>query len=94
MGDLWRTTRGRQTYPELVVVSWWALLDESAIVGGDVPVVGVFLQHVDLQLNLLLLVLTDAKQTETNTYTLLGGVKVGNNVYDAATPLSSQFSAF
>ena len=32
-------------------------LDESAVVGGDIPVVGVLLQHVDLQLDLLLLIL-------------------------------------
>lgn len=39
-----------------------ALLDERAVVGGDVPVVGVFLQHVDLQFNLLLLVLDGRKR--------------------------------
>ena len=33
------------------------LLDEGAVVGGDVAVVAVLLQHVDLQLDLLLLVL-------------------------------------
>ncbi len=33
------------------------LLDEGAVVGGNVPVVGVLLQHVDLQLDLLLFVL-------------------------------------
>lgn len=61
------TTRGQQTHPELVVMSRWALLDEGTIVGGDVPVVGVFLQHVDLQLNLLLLVLEGHKVMHTNT---------------------------
>lgn len=62
MSDLWWTTRGQQTHPELVVMSRWALLDEGAVVGGDVPVVGVFLQHIDLQFNLLLLVLDRRKR--------------------------------
>lgn len=62
MSDPWRSTRGQQIYPELVVVSRRALLDEGAIVGGDVAVVGVFLQHVDLQLYLLFLVLDGRKR--------------------------------
>lgn len=37
------------------------LLNESTIVGGYVSVVGVFLQHIDLQFNFLLLILP--KQT-------------------------------
>ena len=46
-----------RTHPELVVVSRGALLNESTVVGGYVPVVGILLQHVDLQLNLLLFIL-------------------------------------
>lgn len=46
-----------ETYPELVVVSRGALLDESTIVCGYVSVVGVLLQHIDLQFNFLLLIL-------------------------------------
>lgn len=45
------------TYPQLVIVPWGALLNESTIVGGNVSVVGIFLQHIDLQFNFLLLVL-------------------------------------
>ena len=52
------------TYPELVVVSRGALLDEGPVVRGDVPVVGVLLQHVDLKFDLLLLVL----HTHTHTH--------------------------
>ena len=44
-----------ETNPELIVMSWWALFNEGAIVGGDVAMVAVFLQHVDLCLDLLLL---------------------------------------
>lgn len=45
------------THPELVVDSWRVLLDESAIVGGDVGVVRVLLQHVNLLFDLLLFIL-------------------------------------
>ena len=34
-----------------------ALLNEGAVVGGDVAMVAVFLQHVDLRLDLLLFLL-------------------------------------
>jgi len=52
-----RGVTSRWTHPQLVVVAWRTLLDEGPVVGGDVPVVGVLLQHVDLQLDLLLFVL-------------------------------------
>lgn len=42
-------------------MSWGALLDERTIVRGYVSVVGVFLQHVDLQFNLLLFVLQECE---------------------------------
>ena len=44
-------------YPELVIVTRGALLDEGSVVRSYVPVVGVLLQHVDLQFDLFLLVL-------------------------------------
>lgn len=46
-------------HPELVVVAGRTLLDEGAVVCGDVTVVTVLLQHVDLGLNLLLFLLGD-----------------------------------
>ena len=39
-------------------LSWRRLLDESPIVSCDVAMVAVLLQHVDLQLYLLLLILS------------------------------------
>ena len=50
-------------------MSWGALLDERTIVRGYVSVVGVFLQHVDLQFNLLLFVLQETKNTRTQRIT-------------------------
>lgn len=47
------------SHPELVVVAGWTLFDEGAVVRGDVAVVTVLLQHVDLGLNLLLFLLGD-----------------------------------
>lgn len=47
------------SHPELVVVAGWTLLDEGAVVRGDVAVVTVLLQHVDLGLDLLLFLLGD-----------------------------------
>ena len=38
-------------------LSWRRLLDESPIISCNVTVVAVLLQHVDLQLDLLLLIL-------------------------------------
>lgn len=50
------------TDPQLVVVARRTLLDEGAVVGGDVSVVGVLLQHVDFQLDLLLFVLSERRR--------------------------------
>lgn len=47
-------------YPELVINAGRVLLDESSVVGGDVPMVAVLLQHVYFGFNLLLLVLRRA----------------------------------
>lgn len=46
------------TYPELVVYAGRVLLDEGSVVGGDVPVVAVLLQHVNFRFNLLFFILT------------------------------------
>lgn len=48
------------SHPELVVVPRGALLDEGPVVGGDVAVVRVFFQHVDLLLDLFLLILGES----------------------------------
>lgn len=45
------------TDPELIVVPRWALLHEGPVVGGDVTMVAVLLEHVDLRLDLLLFLL-------------------------------------
>ena len=42
------------TDPEMVIMSRWALLDESSVVGGNIAVMAVLLQHVDLSLDLFL----------------------------------------
>lgn len=47
----------RHSHPELVIVPRGALLDEGSIVGGNVAVVRVFFQHVDLLLDLFFLIL-------------------------------------
>lgn len=49
------------TYPELVVISRGALLDEGSIVGGNIAVVRVFFQHVDLLFDLFLFVLGECE---------------------------------
>lgn len=49
----------RRTDPELVIMAWWAFLDEGTIVGGNVSMVRVLLQHVDFQLNFLLFILQE-----------------------------------
>lgn len=53
-----------RSYPELVIVSRGALLNESPIVGGYVSVVGILLQHIDLQFNFLLFILDTEKNTQ------------------------------
>ena len=51
---------------------WRALLDEGAVVGGNVAVVRVLLEHVDLQLDLFLLVLRDIHHLDGGQLTRLG----------------------
>lgn len=46
------------TDPEMVIMSRWALLDEGSVVGGDIAVMAVLLQHVDLSLDLFLFLLS------------------------------------
>lgn len=55
---------GKGPYPELIVNAGRVLLDEGAVVGGDVPVVAVLLQHVDLGFDLLFLVLRGGGETK------------------------------
>lgn len=43
--------------PELVIVSWRAFFDEGSIVGCDVAMVRIFLQHINLQLDFFLFIL-------------------------------------
>lgn len=52
------------TNPELVVLSSRTFLNESSIIGGDVSVVGITLQHVDLQFDLLFFFLNKTTDTE------------------------------
>lgn len=52
----------RASHPELVVIPRGALLDEGPVVGGDVAVVRVFFQHVDLLLDLFLLILREGEE--------------------------------
>lgn len=61
------------THPELVIVSRGALFNESAIIGGYIPVVGILLQHIDLQFNFLLFIL-DTNKTYTHTHTFVTAV--------------------
>lgn len=49
----------RRTDPELVIMAWWTFLDEGSVVGGDVSMVRVLLQHVDFQFNFLLFILQE-----------------------------------
>lgn len=64
-------------------MAWGALLDEGSVVGGDVSVVRVLLQHVDLQLNLLLFVLEEKSFTGCETF---GKQMTGANVVDSVSP--------
>lgn len=47
------------SHPELIVYARRVLLDEGPVVGGDVAMVRVLLQHVDFLFDLLLLILCD-----------------------------------
>lgn len=40
-------------------MAWGTFLDERSVVGGDVSMVRVLLQHVDFQLNFLLFILQE-----------------------------------
>ena len=44
-------------YPELVIVSWGALFDESTVIRCNISMMRIFLQHVYLQLDFLLFIL-------------------------------------
>lgn len=59
--------QGGVSHPELVIVSWGALLDEGSVVGGDVAVVRVLFQHVDLLFDLFLLVLSRWEELSPET---------------------------
>lgn len=45
------------TYPELVIVSWRALLNESTIVCCNISMMRIFLQHIYLQFDFFLFIL-------------------------------------
>lgn len=51
------------THPELVVLSSRTSLDKGSIVSGNVSVVGVALQHVDFQFDLLLFLLCEEQMS-------------------------------
>lgn len=51
-----------KTDPELVIHAGWILLDEGTVVGGDVAMMRVFFQHVDLSFDLLLFILSNTKE--------------------------------
>lgn len=53
------------TDPQLVVDARRVLLHEGTVVGGDVAVVRVFLQHVDFRFDFLFLVLPEKHQNKT-----------------------------
>lgn len=43
-------------------MAWGTFLDEGSVVGGDVSMVRVLLQHVDFQLNFLLFILQQRRK--------------------------------
>ncbi len=45
-----------------------ALFNESTVVGGYVSVMGILLQHIDLQFNFLLFILDTEMNTHTQTH--------------------------
>lgn len=45
------------TYPELVIMSWRALLNESTIVRGNISMMRILLQHIYLQFDFFLFIL-------------------------------------
>ena len=52
------------TNPELVVLSCRTFLNKSSIISSNVSMVGITLQHVDLQFDLLLFLLSITDTTE------------------------------
>lgn len=46
-------------------MAWGTFLDEGSVVGGDVSMVRVLLQHVDFQLNFLLFILQQRGKQKT-----------------------------
>lgn len=61
-------TVGYGTHPQLVVHARRVLFNEGTIVGGDVLVVGVLLQHVDLGLDFFLFLLSGHMQQKIMGY--------------------------
>lgn len=51
----------RSTYPELVIMSWRALLNESTIVCCNISMMRIFLQHIYLQFYFFLFILKGKK---------------------------------
>ncbi len=49
-------------------MSWRTLLDEGTIIRGNVSVMRVFLQHVNLQLNLLFFILNTHTHTHSGSF--------------------------
>ncbi len=60
-------------------LSRWGFLDESPVVGGDITVVWVLLQHVDLQLDLLLLILCHVHHWNTNRRSIAMQILMANH---------------
>lgn len=58
------------SHPELIIVSRGALLDEGPIVSGDVSVVRIFFQHVDLLFDLFLLILGEREEVNAENHPL------------------------
>ena len=69
-------------HPEVVVLAGRTFLNEGSVVGGDVSVVRVALQHVDLQFDLLLLVLHTSTRSYINTAHSIDGFN--KSVYGTA----------
>lgn len=45
------------TYPKLVIHAWWVLFDKSTIVCSNIPVMRIFLQHVNFLFDFFLFIL-------------------------------------
>lgn len=53
----------RSTYPELVIMSWRALFNESTIVCCNISMMRIFLQHIYLQFYFFLFILKEKNKT-------------------------------